>query len=145
MAKKKFKNTLVGQILFGLAKSVPILGPIISGAETIEDVLKGVTDSNLEPDQKVDLQKAIFEAQATEERELTKRVEIDSHHAFTRNIRPGLALWYTALFAVTLLLDAFPQIPFDLSPSALAALAAINGTIIAFWFGGRTLEKIKGI
>lgn len=146
MAKKKFKDTVVGRIVTGAAGIVsPGLGRVLSGVNTVEEAFGAINDSNLEPQQKVELQKEIFRAQAIEEQELTKRLEIDSKYANTRMIRPNLALWYTFLYAVTLIADSFEMIPFNLSDAALTSLGAINGTIIAFFFGGRTLEKVKGV
>lgn len=144
--KKPFGQTAVGTVLKGVAGTlVPALGPILQNGGTIAEVLDAVNGSQLDPNQKVELQKAIFEAQRAEEESLAKRVESDRHHAFTRNIRPALAILYTALFMGTLFLDAFPSIPFNLSPDMIRLLGQINMTIIGFWFGGRTIEKIKGI
>ena len=146
MARKKFKETTVGKILIGAASVFsPGLGKVLNGVETIEDALAAVQQSDLDPQQKVDLQGQIFRAQAIEEQELTKRLEIDSQYSKTRMIRPNLALWYTFLFAVTLILDSVEGVPFNMSTAAVTAIAGINGTIIAFFFGGRTLEKVKGI
>lgn len=146
MAGKKFKNTVVGRILIGAAGILsPGLGKVLTGVDTVEQAFGAINQSSLNPEQKVLLQQEIFRAQAIEEQELTKRLEIDSKYEKTRMIRPNLALWYTALFAITIVLDSVPSIPFDLSTEAMVAIAAINGTIIAFFFGGRTLEKVKGV
>lgn len=146
MAGKKFKNTVVGRILIGAAGILsPGLGKVLTGVDTVEQAFGAINQSSLNPEQKVLLQQEIFRAQAIEEQELTKRLEIDSKYEKTRMIRPNLALWYTALFAITIVLDSVPSIPFNLSTEAMVAIAAINGTIIAFFFGGRTLEKVKGV
>ena len=146
MARKKFKDTTVGRILIGTAGAIsPGLGKLLSGAGSVEEAFAAVNASDLDPEQKVQLQTEIFRAQAIEEQELTKRLEIDSKYHNTRMIRPNLALWYTFLYAATLILDAIPDIPFHLSGAAMTSLGAINGTIIAFFFGGRTLEKVKGV
>ena len=144
--KKKFKDTTVGKILIGAAGVFsPGLGKVLSGVDTVEDALAAVQQSDLSPEQKVDLQGQIFRAQAIEEQELTKRLEIDSRYEKTRMIRPNLALWYTFLYAITLIADSVEALPFTLSTAAINSLAAINGTIIAFFFGGRTLEKVRGV
>ena len=146
MAKKKFKDTTVGKILIGTAGAVsPALGKLLSGAGNIQEAFAAVNASDLTPEQKVALQTEIFRAQAVEEQEVTKRLEIDSRYEKTRMIRPNLALWYTFLYAIVLVLDSIPTVPFELSNTALTSLGAINATIIAFFFGGRTLEKVKGV
>lgn len=146
MAKKKFKNTVVGKILVGAASIVsPGLGKVLAGVDTVEEAFGAINQSSLSPEQKVDLQKQIFAAQAIEEQELTKRLAIDSRYEKTRMIRPNLAMWYTGLYFVVLVADAFSDIPFELSETMILSLTGINATIIAFFFGGRTLEKVKGV
>ena len=144
--KKRFADTTVGKILTGAASIIsPPLGQLIAGSTSVNQALEAISGSDLAPGQKVELQKAIFAAQAEEERQLSERVKSDNQHEITRKVRPYLALWYTLLFAVTLVMDAVPTIPFQLSTTSINALAAINATIIGFWFGGRTLEKVRGV
>ena len=57
MAKKKFKETTVGQLLFGAASIInPTLGNILQGVTSPKEAIAEITKSNVSAEDKIKLQ-----------------------------------------------------------------------------------------
>ena len=67
MSKKKFKDTTVGQLLFGAASVInPTLGSVLQGVTSPKEAIEAITKSDAPADDKVKLQQIIFEQQNKE-------------------------------------------------------------------------------
>ena len=63
-SKKKFKDTTVGQLLFGAASVInPTLGNVLQGVTSPREAIEAITKSDAPADDKVKLQQMIFEQQ----------------------------------------------------------------------------------
>ena len=79
MAKKKFKDTTVGQLLFGAASVInPTLGNVLQGVTSPKEAIAEITKSNVPLDDKIKLQQLIYEQQNKEIEEISERWKADS-------------------------------------------------------------------
>ena len=74
MPKKKFKDTTLGKLLLGAAKVInPALGEVFEGVVSPKDAIKEITKSGISIEDKIKLQQLIYDQQAKEIEETTKR------------------------------------------------------------------------
>ena len=86
--KKKFKDTTVGQLLFGAASVInPTLGNILQGVTSPKEALAEITKSGVSQDDKIKLQQLIYDQQNKELEAVTSRWEADSWEADTYGVR----------------------------------------------------------
>jgi hypothetical protein len=139
-----------------------------AGAKILKDFLKpskneDIKDEDIEdliavlPIEKIlELKKLDAELKATEaavtmnaEDNLTRRLESDNltDSQFVKHIRPGLAAFWSLVTAAVIALGLYATSPerIDFYNAALFATTAIMGSIIGFYFGGRSVEKIARI
>ena len=65
--KKKFGQTTVGKILRGAVGVInPTLGNVLDGAISVEDAIKGITEADVSPDEKIRAKELILEAYEAE-------------------------------------------------------------------------------
>ena len=77
--KKKFKDTTVGQLLFGAASVInPTLGNVLQGVTTPQEAIAEITKSDAPQDDKIKLQQIIYEQQNKEIQAITSRWEADA-------------------------------------------------------------------
>ena len=144
MGKKKFFDTAVGKILKGAAS---IVAPgLVQGLESVSSVgeaVQFINGSGLNAEEKQKLLDTIFEAQNTEEKELTKRHEADamSDSWLSKNVRPLVLIWCIVIFSGFGILDAIDGVPFTINADWIGTFRSVMNSVIAFYFGGRTLEK----
>ena len=144
MGKKKFFNTTVGKVLKGAASIVaPGLVQSLEGVQSVGEAISLVNGSGLTAEEKNTLLKTIYEAQQTEEQELTKRHEADamSDSWLSKNVRPLTLIWCIVIFSCFGILDAVDDVAFTISPDWIDTFKTVMTSVIAFYFGGRTLEK----
>ena len=142
--KKKFFQTGVGKVLKGVASVVaPGLVTALEGVESVADAANIINGSNLTAEEKNTLLATIFEAQQTEEKELTKRHEADamSDSWLSKNVRPLVLMWCIVIFSGFGILDGVDDIRFTINEDWIATFRSVMNSVIAFYFGGRTLEK----
>ena len=61
-SKKKFKDTTVGQLLFGAASMInPTLGNVLQGVTSPKEAIAEITKSDAPAEDKVKLQQLIYE------------------------------------------------------------------------------------
>ena len=148
MSKKKFKETTVGKILLGAASLVnPTLGGVLEGVLSPADALKEIKNSGISTEDKLKLQTLLIEAQETEEQELTKRHQADamSDSWMSKNVRPLVLVYCIVLFSIFGVLDSFDNVPFHINDNWIGTFKQVMTSVVAFYFGGRTVEKFKSM
>ena len=79
MSKKKFKDTTVGQLLFGAASVInPTLGNVLQGVTSPKEAIEAITKADAPADDKIKLQQIIYEQQTKEIEAITSRWQADS-------------------------------------------------------------------
>lgn len=148
MAKKKFKDTTVGQLLFGAASVInPTLGNILQGATSPKDAIAAITKSDVSLDDKIKLQQLIYEQQNKEIESITSRWEADSMSDswLSKNVRPLVLVWCIVIFSLAGILDSIESLPFHINELWNDTFEKIMMSVVLAYFGGRTTEKASNI
>ena len=101
-SKKPFKNTTIGQLLFGAASVInPTLGNILQGVASPQEAIAEITKSDVPADDKIKLQQLIFEQQNKEIEAITSRWKADSMSDswMSKNVRPLVLIWCIVVFS----------------------------------------------
>jgi len=148
MAKKKFKDTTVGQLLFGAASVInPTLGNILQGVTSPKDAIAAITKSDVSLDDKIKLQQLIYEQQNKEIESITSRWEADSMSDswMSKNVRPLVLVWCIVIFSLAGILDSIESLPFHINELWNDTFEKIMMSVVLAYFGGRTTEKASNI
>jgi hypothetical protein len=148
MAKKKFKDTTVGQLLFGAASVInPTLGNILQGVTSPKDAIAAITKSDVSLDDKIKLQQLIYEQQNKEIESITSRWEADSMSDswLSKNVRPLVLVWCIVIFSMAGILDSIESLPFHINELWNDTFEKIMMSVVLAYFGGRTTEKASNI
>ena len=146
--KKKFKDTTVGQLLFGAASVInPTLGNVLQGVTSPREAIEAITKSDAPADDKVKLQQMIFEQQEKEITAITSRWEADSMSDswMSKNVRPLVLVWCIVIFSLAGILDSVESIPFQINNTWNDTFEKVMMAVILAYFGGRTTEKASNI
>ena len=117
MSKKQFKDTTVGQLLFGAASVInPTLGNVLQGVTSPKEAIAEITKSNVSLEDKIKLQQLIYEQQNKEIEAITSRWEADSMSDswLSKNVRPLVLVWCIVVFSFAGILDSIDTIPFNI-------------------------------
>ena len=117
MSKKKFKDTTVGQLLFGAASVInPTLGNVLQGVTSPKEAIAEITKSDVSLEDKIKLQQLIYEQQNKEIEAITSRWEADSMSDswLSKNVRPLVLVWCIVVFSFAGILDSIDTIPFNI-------------------------------
>ena len=109
MSKKQFKDTTVGQLLFGAASVInPTLGNVLQGVTSPKEAIEAITKSDAPAEDKVKLQQIIFEQQNKEIEAITSRWQADSMSDswMSKNVRPLVLVWCIVIFSMAGILDS---------------------------------------
>ena len=101
MSKKKFKDTTVGQLLFGAASVInPTLGNVLQGVTSPKEAIEAITKADAPAEDKVKLQQIIYEQQTKEIEAITSRWQADSMSDswMSKNVRPLVLVWCCLLY-----------------------------------------------
>ncbi len=148
MSKKKFKDTTVGQLLFGAASVInPTLGNILQGVTSPKDAIAAITKSDVSLDDKIKLQQLIYEQQNKEIESITSRWEADSMSDswMSKNVRPLVLVWCIVIFSLAGILDSIESLPFHINELWNDTFEKIMMSVVLAYFGGRTTEKASNI
>jgi len=148
MAKKKFKDTTVGQLLFGAASVInPTLGNILQGVTSPQEAIAEITKSDAPADDKIKLQQLIYDQQNKELEAITSRWEADSMSDswMSKNVRPLVLVWCIVIFSMAGILDSIETLPFHINELWNDTFEKIMMSVVLAYFGGRTTEKATSI
>jgi len=146
--KKKFKDTTVGQLLFGAASIInPTLGNILQGVTSPKEALAEITKSGVSQDDKIKLQQLIYDQQNKELEAVTSRWEADSMSDswLSKNVRPLVLVWCICIFSLAGILDSVENIPFQINSLWNDTFEKVMMAVVLAYFGGRTTEKATSI
>ena len=148
MSKKKFKDTTIGQLLFGAASVInPTLGSVLQGVTSPKEAIEAITKSNVPAEDKVKLQQIIFEQQNKEIEAITSRWQSDSMSDswMSKNVRPLVLVWCIVVFSFAGILDSVESIPFTIHDNWNSTFENVMMAVVLAYFGGRTTEKASNI
>tara|TARA_R100001443_G_scaffold88672_1_gene95114 strand:- start:247 stop:702 length:456 start_codon:yes stop_codon:yes gene_type:complete len=148
MSKKKFKETTVGQLLFGAASVInPTLGNVLQGVTSPKEAIAAITKSDAPADDKIKLQQIIFEQQNKEIEAITSRWQADSMSDswMSKNVRPLVLVWCIVIFSLAGILDSIETLPFHINELWNDTFEKIMMSVVLAYFGGRTTEKASSI
>ena len=148
MAKKKFKETTVGQLLFGAASIInPTLGNILQGVTSPKEAIAEITKSGVSAEDKIKLQQLIYDQQNKELEAITTRWEADSMSDswMSKNVRPLVLVWCIIIFSMAGILDSVETIPFHINETWNDTFEKVMMAVVLAYFGGRTTEKATSI
>ena len=146
--KKKFKDTTVGQLLFGAASVInPTLGNILQGVTSPKEALAEITKSGISQDDKIKLQQLIYDQQNKELEAVTSRWEADSMSDswLSKTVRPLVLVWCICIFSLAGILDSVENIPFQINSLWNDSFEKVMMAVVLAYFGGRTTEKATSI
>lgn len=146
--KKKFKDTTVGQLLFGAASVInPTLGNILQGVTSPKEALAEITKSGVSQDDKIKLQQLIYDQQNKELEAVTSRWEADSMSDswLSKNVRPLVLVWCIVIFSLAGILDSVESIPFQINSLWNDTFEKVMMAVVLAYFGGRSGEKVTSI
>ncbi len=146
--KKKFKDTTVGQLLFGAASVInPTLGNILQGVTSPKEALAEITKSGISQEDKIKLQQIIYDQQNKELEAITSRWEADSMSDswMSKNVRPLVLVWCIVIFSLAGILDSVESIPFHINSTWNDTFEKVMMAVVLAYFGGRTTEKATSI
>ena len=148
MAKKKFKETTVGQLLFGAASIInPTLGNILQGVTSPKEAIAEITKSGVSAEDIIKLQQLIYDQQNKELEAITTRWEADSlsDSWMSKNVRPLVLVWCICIFSLAGILDSVESIPFHIHSTWNDTFEKVMMAVVLAYFGGRTTEKATSI
>ena len=148
MAKKKFKDTAVGQLLFGAASVInPTLGNILQGVTSPKEALAEITNSSVSQEDKIKLQQIIYDQQNKELEAITSRWQADSMSDswMSKNVRPLVLVWCIVIFSMAGILDSVETIPFHINELWNDTFEKVMMSVVLAYFGGRTTEKATSL
>ena len=148
MAKKKFKDTTVGQLVFGAASVInPTLGNVLQGLTSPKEALAAITKSDVSAEDKIKLQQIIYDQQNKEIESITSRWQADSisDSWLSKNVRPLILVWCIVIFSLAGILDSIESLPFHINELWNDTFEKIMRSVGLAYFGGRTTEKATSI
>ena len=147
-SKKSFKDTTVGQLLFGAASVInPTLGNVLQGVTSPKEAIEAITKSDAPADDKIKLQQLIYDQQNKEIEAITSRWKADSMSDswMSKNVRPLVLIWCIVVFSFAGILDSVETIPFTIHDNWNSTFENVMMAVVLAYFGGRSSEKAINI
>jgi hypothetical protein len=147
MAKKKFKDTKVGQFLLNNNSGiVNTIGDVLP-SKGILGIVKGLIDKDkVLPLKDKETALKLLEMDMIEMQEISKRWNSDmtSDSWLSKNTRPMTLIFLTVSMVCLILLDSF-NITFEVDTAWVDLLKSLLITVYVAYFGSRGVEKFKSI
>tara|TARA_R110000787_G_scaffold151926_1_gene265599 strand:+ start:106 stop:492 length:387 start_codon:yes stop_codon:yes gene_type:complete len=117
-------------------------GGVIKEVGGILDNLTTTKGEKLEAQRKI--KEVLMQAEVQAQQEVTKRWEADmkSDNWLSKNIRPLICIFLTAIFVVVSVFDGNAG-GFAISPAYIPIYQTLLITVYGAYFAGRTIEKVK--
>ena len=117
-------------------------GGVIKEVGGILDNLTTTKGEKLEAQRKI--KEVLMQAEVQAQQEVTKRWEADmkSDNWLSKNIRPLICIFLTAIFVVVSIFDGNAG-GFTISPAYVPIYQTLLITVYGAYFAGRTIEKVK--
>ena len=151
--KKKFKDTVVGSALLGVASIInPTLGSVLEGVLSPKEALKAITESSASPEEKMQLQEFLLKQHAldVEDRTSAREREANIIAAGGSDLLMKTIGWTIAVTFVVMILVATGIIESDLTGDhrdmfnvAFGAVSAKLASIVSYYFGSSQGSKQK--
>ena len=145
---KKFKDTTVGQILFGAASAInPTLGSVLKGVTSPKEAIEAITKSDAPAEDKVKLQQLIYDQQNKEMEEISLRWKADAASGswLAANVRPMVLIWCIVVFSFAGILDSVNSIDFQINALWNDTFEKVMMAVVISYFGSRGVEKSTNI
>ena len=146
--KKKFKDTTVGQLLFGAASVInPTLGNVLQGVTSPKEAIAAITKADVSNEEKIKIQQLIYDQQNKEIQAITNRWQADaaSDSWLSKNVRPLVLVWCIVVFSFAGILDSVESIPFNIGVTWNDTFEKVMMAVVLAYFGGRSGEKVTSI
>ena len=148
MAKKKFKETKVGQFLKNAAPNIlDMAGDILPDAGVFSLIKNLISKDTKLPVEDKEKALKLLEQDMVEMKETTKRWESDmkSDSWLSKNTRP-MALIFLSIMAIAFIwVDSHHEISFTVEQEWIGLLKQLLTTVYIAYFGSRGVEKFKSI
>lgn len=151
MAKKKFKDTVLGKLLISqVAPHIPVVGKLISSAFSPADAIQKIADSpDLTQSQKTALRQQILELERLEierdivaQQEVTKRWSSDNAaSSLTKYVRPSLLIFLTITMTFFTIIDSVPKYEIHVAERWVSLWETLAMTVYGGYFLGKSVEK----
>ena len=150
--KKKFGQTTVGKILGGALGLInPTFGGLVTGANSVEDLIQQIKDSNVPQEDKIRAQEMVLEAY---EAEVQDRVSARQREAVIAASGGSDILFKTVGWGITLgwlaaqmaAFNLFGEIPDDMIRPFDRAYGAVNALmvmVVSYYFGSSFSSQKK--
>ena len=149
--KKKFKDTTVGKILRGAVGIInPTLGNVLDGALSVEDAIKGITEADASPEDKIRAKELIIEAY---EAEVSDRIAARNREAMVaasggsdvlfKVVGFGITIAFLTIVTGALGLWEIQEEQQRLYDMAFGAVVAQMTAIVSYYFGSSLGSKQK--
>ena len=126
-----------------MSKILDILGGGV--IEKLGNVIDNLSTSKEEAmAAKIAMKEVLIKAESQAHQEVTKRWEADmkSDNWLSKNIRPTICIFLTAMFVVISIFDGNAG-SFSITPSYVPIYQTLLITVYGAYFAGRSIEKIK--
>ena len=149
--KKKFKETLVGSGLIGIASLInPALGGILDGALNVGDAIKMIGQSDVTADEKVMLQEFAlkqYEAEVQDRATARQREALvaasGGSDILFKTIGWTISLTFLAVVAGAVGLWEVPEESQRLFDMGFGAVVAMMTSVVSYYFGSSSGSKAK--
>ena len=150
--KKKFKDTTVGKILRGAVGIInPTLGNVLDGALSVEDAIKGITEADASPEEKIRAKELILEAY---EAEVSDRIAARNREAMVAASGGTDILFKTIGWTISLsfllvvlygigIIPPQPDLDHDYLMFASGSVTSAFMAVVSYYFGSSLGSKQK--